>query len=815
MATVNKPTDPKQKEVDINRKLQLYGIFKAFQSGKAPSNDQIDVALNSFIASKALSNPSDRLSPEGRELVASFVNVVEHTKNLLLSKNEGNLLQDFFWQTQQFDAGTITAPTSPLTKDEAKHHGDQAVGGLKTLGTLLVTNGQFRKLLNDATLMIRDMAGDAATTAVAKVRPSEEQLSQMDRPADDNTWHETPNLSKENMRAQFQNFYKRSPADDTKEAVDTSTNGGAPTAAGAISDRAKAATLEDDQQKAKGMAAEYRRQAREYLNKKVPQERREQAILRLKKMVLECQQHPEYQRAITTLLDLAEQYGKHGRSLTTDGTGAVKQTRSALAAAEADLKTLIERFANGTSSDDLWDSINVLYEDADRDPDLRNWFKSMGGYIRKCLQQPGYIMEDDCNEQWRQLYDRGNILLRDRYRRHTDRMVNELKFLGDQFDKDPQNKAFAVAMQKLFNGLGHDEHGKPAFKPHLVKDLVEVIIPAALERVAYIPIPRIEYSDHQVDAVVENLVLESDNFMPNVLEVASDNFFRWGRKSIASKRKNAIDVTVSGVQMDLRDVGFYVKRRRGFPTIMDQGIMNLFLGGDGLSFRMKLSSADEKDRQHFFKVDKVNVNVKHLNVKLVESRHKLLFALLKPVMLRVMRPVVQKVAEKQIKQQFNQWDQMLYQIKLEADRALEEARADPEHIPNIYRRYLNAAQQQILQNKQKAQQAVAKVAEKKVNYVVTKDESMFPNIQLPGGISSKATEFKELAHKGEKWESPVFSIGSSGRSRDIPRAPRVTRKRHSVDGIGSTAARVNGNMATASPGKLVTATGPNFTIATA
>lgn len=55
-------------------------------------------------------------------------------------------------------------------------------------------------------------------------------------------------------------------------------------------------------------------------------------------MILECQQHPDYQQAVTTLLDLAEQYGRHGRSMTSDGAGTVKQTRSAVAAAEADLK---------------------------------------------------------------------------------------------------------------------------------------------------------------------------------------------------------------------------------------------------------------------------------------------------------------------------------------------------------------------------------------------------------------------------------------------------------------------------------------------
>lgn len=37
MATVNKPLDPKKKEADVNRKLQIYGIISAFQSGKVPS----------------------------------------------------------------------------------------------------------------------------------------------------------------------------------------------------------------------------------------------------------------------------------------------------------------------------------------------------------------------------------------------------------------------------------------------------------------------------------------------------------------------------------------------------------------------------------------------------------------------------------------------------------------------------------------------------------------------------------------------------------------------------------------------------------
>ncbi|KAM7202272.1 Protein of unknown function (DUF4449) domain containing protein [Naviculisporaceae sp. PSN 640] len=806
---VNKPTDIKQKEADVNRKLQLYGIINAFGLGKAPSNDQIDVALNSFLESRALANPSDKLSAEGHQLVKDVREVVKQAKQLLLSKNEGNLIQDFIWQTQQFDPKVVSVPGAPVDKDSAQQHGNQALEGLRTLGTLLITNGQFRKLLNDATVLLRDIAGDAATNAAAKVRPSEEDLRSIDEPAADNTWHEKPDFSKDKMKKQFQDVYKGDPKQDGKAALSQGTStahpsgssdprdlgnsamherqtgtstginaqAGASAAVNTLQQKVDENVDDETKEKAKKRADEYRARTKEYFSRKIPQERREQTVWRLKKMVLECQQHPDYQQAIQTLLDLAEQYGGHANKLAKGSQGTVSDARAALAQAEGDLKTLIERFANGTSTDDLWESINQIYVDADRDPELKDWFRSMNQYIRRCLQQQGYILDDESNREWNRLYDKGNYLLRNKYRTHTDRIVDEAKFLADQFDHDPLNKSFAASLTKLFTDLGNDENGKPTFKPHLIKDLTDVIIPGIFESVAYIPVPRIEYSDPQFDAIIENLVLESDNFMPNVMEIASENYMRFGRKKISNKSKHSIDVKVAGVQMDLRDVSYHIKRKQGFPSLTDTGVVSLLLAGEGFSFRMKMSTPDDKDPQNFFKVDKVDVDIKHLSIKVHKSNHKLLFSLFKPIMLKVIRPGLQMALQKAIRDQVNKADGLLFQIKKEADRALDEARERPDQVPNIYSRYVAAAQKQMLLGKQKVDDAAK---DKKVNMAVTKEDSIFPNIHLPGGISSKATEYKELARKGDKWESPVFSIGSASRSRDLPRAPVVTRKPHST-----------------------------------
>lgn len=54
--------------------------------------------------------------------------------------------------------------------------------------------------VSDAVVLIRDMAADSAQKAANVVRPPEEMLSKIDEPAEQNTWHEKPNLSKDDLK---------------------------------------------------------------------------------------------------------------------------------------------------------------------------------------------------------------------------------------------------------------------------------------------------------------------------------------------------------------------------------------------------------------------------------------------------------------------------------------------------------------------------------------------------------------------------------------------------------------------------------------
>ncbi|RMD41949.1 hypothetical protein DV735_g3144, partial [Chaetothyriales sp. CBS 134920] len=801
---VNRPVNEKLKEQDINNKLQLYGIYSAFAKGKVPSNKQIDVALNSALASKALSSPSPKLSAEGKQLIADTREVIKQAQYLLLSKNEGNLLQEFIWDTEHIQHGDAKLPRPSTDKDAAQQHKHELLDGLKTLGSLILSNGQFRKLLNDSTILLRGVVGDAANQVASKVSPSEDQLAQVDEPAEDNTWYDAPDLSKQRLRETYNNnnpFKRDQSTGAVQEGGDAAQS--QPDAATGVQDNLKQQAQtnipDESQEDVKQTKNQYLQSSKDYLNKKIPQERRDQAIYRFKRMIVEIQGHSDYQQAIETLLSLAETYAGEGRELARHGAGTVKGAieDEDITRVEADLKTLIERFANYTSADDLFDSIRAVYTAAEHDPELKNWFKSVDKFIRRSLQEQGYILEDEAAEEWDLLQDKGHYLARERYRGQFDRVLDEFKFFNHQFEQDPQNRAFAHAIEKLFQDLGRDHHGKVQFKSHLVKDLTEVILPGTLENIRYIPIPRIEVSDQNFDAVVENIVIESDNLFPNVAEFATDHYTRLGRGHIKNRHDNKIRIAVSGIQADIRDVAYYIKKKHGFPSITDRGVLDVFLGGEGFGFKLAARSAQDKDRSHFVVIEKVEVSVKHLAIKIKKSNHKLLFTIAKSILINILRPLIQKVLEKEIKSNFERADAAAWAIHQDAQKAIEAAKEDPGNAQNIFSHYEQAWQKRLTEKKHSKKHH--KSSEKVVNVSFNKQDTIFPSINLPGGLSTKATEYKELAAKGERWESPVFSIGSAKESTDIPKHIAVIRRPHgSHGGAGATTAGVAGAVTNAS-----------------
>lgn len=171
-------------------------------------------------------------------------------------------------------------------------------------------------IVSDATILLRDMAGDAAQNAATKINPSDEKLGQIDQPAEDNTWHEVPKIS--DLKAQARDQYNKqkpfgksdlqSAADqgvrsgagtsDPNELANQDPNSvdpqaGASTAASNLRETASQNVPDETKDNIRDARDTARLKTKNYLREKMPQERRDQTIWRLKKMVVEVQGHSD------------------------------------------------------------------------------------------------------------------------------------------------------------------------------------------------------------------------------------------------------------------------------------------------------------------------------------------------------------------------------------------------------------------------------------------------------------------------------------------------------------------------------------------
>src|SRR5699024_6431067 len=104
---------------------------------------------------------------------------------------------------------------------------------------------------------------------------------------------------------------------------------------------------------------------------------------------------------------------------------------------------------------------------------------------------------------------------------------------------------------------------------------------------------------------------------------------------------NKLIISASGIQADLTDISYYLKKKKGFPSVTDKGVMDILLGGEGFGFKIAASIANKEDREHIVKVDKVSVDIHNMDIKLRKSKHKVLFKTFKPLLFKIVRPTLE------------------------------------------------------------------------------------------------------------------------------------------------------------------------------
>lgn len=746
-------------------------MIQAFREGRYPDNKQIDDTLR-FVEKKSFVN-LDELSDDGRKLVQHFRNVISTSRQIVNEKNTNEELQNFFYASRKASVAENSSITARLSKDGAKKDAETAGEAIRTVLELFLRNGEIRKLVNDAAVIGRDIFADAAAKSGDLARPSEEKLASVDQPAPENEFHDDiPGALKSKTLEEKEAIKKQKEAD--KAAAKTSaaqaaqevdpndpTNEHSKQKVNQKAQEQKRALLGKIPDEHREKLTEHKDKTVNYLKEKFPKERRSHYVYRLKKVLVECQRHRDWQDAIGYLINAFENYKGHANEVHTQVENSARSAcgESSIQSAETAFRTLLEQFANGQPTQPVVDAVDQIYTDVKKDPELRDWFKRLDSYVRRALLEPGYVMKDDANKDARQLRDSGKRFFaandgqpQGKYKPHADRIWDELQIFTRGMAEDPLNKQFGENWHALFKDLIYDEAGKPTFKSQLIEDIVQTILPSLLTEVSYVPLPRIEYTDPDVDLVVENIAVAPINLLPNLFQFEAHNFVKASAfKSIDSRHRYEFKLTLSQIHFEIRDVYFQIHKKTGMK-IKEHGVADILLGGKGLTVTAHIEGGNEprgRRAKNVFTVKSTEARIDNLDFALRQSKHNLAAKIFKPIVKLIVKKEIAKAIQQAVRDALEKLNEQL----TEARNAVYDAD--------------QGQKGEALKQKFQKSEKEASTPKKKGTFKIptSKRDSVLPDLGSSDGWIQKLDERTEAAKStsasSTPWKSSAFNILSS------------------------------------------------------
>ncbi|KAI9094706.1 hypothetical protein DFS34DRAFT_628757 [Phlyctochytrium arcticum] len=389
----------------------------------------------------------------------------------------------------------------------------------------------------------------------------------------------------------------------------------------------------------------------------LPEEQRREIVNRLKRVAKTIQSKPEFQRGIDDLIDILAPLGwQIQQAIPNEEVAQAASTRDAQIATK-NAKALIENFANGRKLDSLVKALREFGNEARTDEELMAFWKDLGAYINRTVREPGFVEQANFDRDANNLVERGRRAL-DKYGDHTSKISYEARTYASALASNKATQRLQSDASALVNDLFLDERGQPTFKPELLRDLTTVI-PTIADKLAYLPIPRIEIDDGTYHMIFDNIVLHS-TILPKYVHLVSDTTMDATKSNPQAQLNSYVVLEISKIEASARDIAWLFNKHSGFLKAGDVGLADFDIKNEGLSVRIKLipgqntgvaaPSANKDDHTNqYIHAETIDTTLHNLDLRLHDSHHDLLYKLVKPILIKTAKKQIENAVSDAIR----------------------------------------------------------------------------------------------------------------------------------------------------------------------
>lgn len=601
---------------EVHQKLHSYQMFRALSKGFMPSNDQTITNLRSLLAADILNPDNPDLSDSGRLLVKYTKGWLHTFIDLLQHKNGRDQIQDFIWFLSKSRVSVDTGHIARrVAKNKNKADLTATYKSLQTVGSLLLTNSDFRKFLADLNVVGREVFRDTAFTlsevaeeAGKRIEPSQAEQKTLKEPGTDADLGPPPSTDELN---------------------------------GEVGEVAKVVG---------SGVAKVTQEAEHSLADKLTGDEGDTLLWRLKRTVTNLRQKRDYSDSVSTLSLLLQRYAMtYSRAVedTLDAAQSDVEPNPAMERATRNFWTFLSSFGDGNEWKKLEDCFHAVLEHSRKDPEFEDLIRDMGNSLQRLLTDPSFF--DNADEKFQELRKKSRgVGTESSLRKDVDKFFEQAQTTFNSVTGDEDVARLIKSSRRILNILS-PRHAYA--NSELVQDAINVFVPLLIKAIQYIPIPRLEVSTPELDLLLENLIIEPGktvnhtSFLPFRFRVETYNDFeiRKARFRTASKVTSKMTIKIDGLSLRADEVGFLLRAHSGLLRLADEGIASFHLDERGIDVHLDVEIA--KDRlEQILTLQDVRVHVHKLTYTLRKSKFSFLGWILKPLL----RPIIRKVMERQL-----------------------------------------------------------------------------------------------------------------------------------------------------------------------
>jgi len=485
-----------------------------------------------------------------------------------------------------------------------------AFKSLQTVGSLLLTNSDFRLFLSDLQTVGREVFKDSALSLSQAAKDVGEEVG----------------------------------PDDGQELEATKTDANPPPPQDEL-----VANLQEVTSAVTDGAVQVSKDTQKSVEKHFSGPEKDTLMDRLKRAVVKLRERQDYSDSVSTISLLIKRYALVYSRAVEDTVDALEddvESNEEMDRAVKNFWSLISSFGDHGAWEELETRFKAVAEHRKRDTDFESLMNQFGNAIQKLFTDPDFFQNagrkfDELKQQTSKVGSDSPL------RKDLDGLLEQVQITFNSVINDKDVSKLINTTSKLAQILS------PAHaltNKDLLQDSINVFGPLVIQAIQYIPIPRLEVSVPEVDLLLENLIIEPghtvnhSSFLPFRLRVETYNDLeiRKARNRTVSSVTSLVTIKMDGISARADEIGFWLRAHSGLLRLADEGIASFQVDDRGIDVHMDIEIGEEK-LEKMLTLKDVRVNVHKLSYNLRKSKFSFFAWILKPLL----RPILRKVIEKQ------------------------------------------------------------------------------------------------------------------------------------------------------------------------